>query len=140
MSVQLIFGLLLNTIAFGVMGLNRQQLGIKLPQYFHNGVLQLMVTMVYYASFLIILFSTESLFLKIVISLLMQFVINHIVWGLIMGSVAGLFFKKPAKEAIIMTSSGITPISHDKLCQFKIRVVSQWPLAGRNSCSSFNEP
>lgn len=93
MSKQLIIGVIINTVAFGIMGFHKNKLGIKIPEFLHNDVLQIMVTVVYFASFAVILFSPENIILKIIICLLMQFVANHIVWGALTGIIAGIFFK-----------------------------------------------
>jgi len=93
MSTILLVGIIINTLAFGLMGLRRNELGIKIPKFFHNELLQTLITIIYFGSFAVILFAPESLVLKLAICLLMQFIINHIVWGIVMGIIAGIFFK-----------------------------------------------
>ena len=93
MSTVLIVGIIINTVAFGIMGFHKNKLGIKIPYFMHNEILQIMVTSIYFLSFVIILFSPESLIFKIVVCLLMQFAVNHILWGSITGIIAGIFFK-----------------------------------------------
>lgn len=93
MSTLLFVGIITNTLAFGMMGLRRNTLGIKVPEFLHNEILQMLVTAIYFGSFVSILLSPEQLVLKIILCLLLQFVINHIVWGIIWGVIAGVFFK-----------------------------------------------
>jgi len=93
MSKQLIIGVIINTVAFGIMGFHKNKLGIKIPNFLHNEILQMLITAVYFISFVVILFSPGNLILKIIICLLMQFVINHIMWGSLTGIIAGIFFK-----------------------------------------------
>lgn len=93
MNKQLIIGVIINTVSFGIMGFHKNKLGIKIPEFLHNQILQMLITAVYFVSFVVILFSPEKIILKIIICLLMQFVINHIVWGALTGIIAGIFFK-----------------------------------------------
>jgi hypothetical protein len=92
-SIQLFIGILINTIAFGVMGFRNNKLGITVPNWLDNESLQIFITIFYYASFLVILFSPGNLVIKIIICVLMQFLVNHAVWGIITGIIAGIFFK-----------------------------------------------
>lgn len=94
MSTQLIIGLLTNTAAFGVMGFRNQKLGIKTPKFLQNAIFSWPLIIIYDLSFIIILFSPESLWIKIAACLLMQFVINHLIWGVITGLIAGITAKK----------------------------------------------
>jgi len=98
MSSLLIFGILINTIIFGIIGFRNQKLGIKIPEFLKNDFLNTPTTIIYYLSFLIILLSPEKLWLKIIIILLMQFVINHVLWGIITGIIAGRTTKKELSE------------------------------------------
>ena len=76
MSTQLIAGIIINTLAFGVMGFRNQKLEINTPKFLLSEVFNWPTTIIYYVSFLIILFSPEKLLLKITIALLMQFLIK----------------------------------------------------------------
>lgn len=92
-SMQLFIGLATNTITFGIMGFRNNKLGITVPSWLNNEILQIFITIFYYASFLVILFAPGNLIIKIIICVLMQFLVNHIVWGAITGVIAGIFFK-----------------------------------------------
>ncbi len=93
-GAQLIIGIVINTLAFGIMGFRKNTLGIPVPKWLDSEVLQIPVTIAYFGSFLIVLLAPGvSWILKIILSLLMQFVINHVLWGLITGGIAGIFFK-----------------------------------------------
>lgn len=94
MSTQLIFGLILNTTAFGLMGFSNNKLAIKIPGFLQNRFFNILITIAYFSSFIVILLSSEILILKIFIALLMQFLINHIIWGVITGSIAGVKTKR----------------------------------------------
>ncbi len=100
MSTQLILGIILNTIAFGIMGFRKQRLGINIPPFLLSEFFNIPITLIYFASFLIILFSPERLWLKILIALAMQFLVNHILWGTITGTIAGVKSKKERKKII----------------------------------------
>ena len=93
MSVQILIGILINTLAFGIMGFRRNRLGIAIPKFLANEFFQILITLVYFASFFIILFSPENLIIKIVICLLMQFLMNHVLWGFLTVVIASKFFK-----------------------------------------------
>lgn len=97
-STQLIVGIIINMVAFGIMGFHKDKLGIKIPRFLHNEILQIFITIIYFLSFAVILFSPGNLILKIVICLLMQFLINHIIWGAFAGIIAGVFFKNTNKN------------------------------------------
>lgn len=94
MSAQLIFGLILNTIVFGLMGFSNNKLAIKIPGFLQNRFVNILITIAYFSSFIVILLSPENLILKIVVALLMQFLVNHIIWGSITGLIAGRKVKK----------------------------------------------
>lgn len=94
MSTQLIIGIIINTLIFGVMGFRNQKLGIKTPEFLKNNFFNTPTTIIYFLSFLIIIFSPDKLWLTIAVALLMQFVINHIIWGTITGVIAGRGIKK----------------------------------------------
>jgi len=94
MSNQLIIGIIINTLSFGVMGFRNQKLGIKTPEILLSEVFNIPITVIYYLSFVVILLSPESWLLKIIIAISMQFIINHILWGIITGVIAGMIARK----------------------------------------------
>lgn len=98
MSTQLIIGIIINTIIFGIMGWRNPRTGLTTPKFLHGNLFNISLTIIYFLSFVVILFSQEKLWIKIVIALLMQFVINHIIWGTIVGIITGRAAKKAAKE------------------------------------------
>lgn len=93
MSNQLILGILLNTVCFGIMGFRNNRLGIKIPNWLKSEIFGLPLLIVDLISFIIILLSPEIWWLKIIIALSMQFLVNHIIWGMITGITAGLISK-----------------------------------------------
>lgn len=101
MSTQIIIGLLINTLSFAYMGFTNEKTGIRviLPRIILNKVVDFIITVVLYPlSFLIILFSPGNLFVKIGICLFMHFFVNHIVWGVITGMIAGLIIRRKHKK------------------------------------------
>lgn len=94
MSLQLIIGILINTVTFGLMGFQNQKLGIPVSKFLNNNFVYIIFTVVYYGSFFIILLSPENLVLKIIICILMQFLINPTLWGAITGLIAGLIERR----------------------------------------------
>jgi hypothetical protein len=103
MTTQLVVGILLNTLAFGAMGFARQKLGIKTPAFLQNDIVSILITVVYAGSFFVILLSPGSWLLKIAICLGMQFLVNHLIWGVITGVVAGIGERK-RRSAILSAS------------------------------------
>lgn len=97
MSTQLILSLVLNTVVFGLMGFSRNRLGITVPRFLKNNFVGTFLTVIYFSSFILILLSPGNLVLKILIALLMQFLINHIIWGSITGLIAGRKTRKNKK-------------------------------------------
>ena len=97
MSVQLILSLVFNTIAFGLMGFGNNKLGIAVPRFLQNKFISILITITYFSSFIVILLSPENLILKIVVALLMQFLVNHIIWGSITGLIAGMKVRRDKK-------------------------------------------
>ena len=87
-------GIAINTIAFGIMGFRNNKLGITIPRWLDNEIFQIFITIFYYTSFLVILLAPGNLIIKIIICILMQFLVNHIVWGTITGVIASIFFNK----------------------------------------------
>ncbi|MFA6006144.1 MAG: hypothetical protein WC764_00205 [Candidatus Paceibacterota bacterium] len=94
MSILLIVGIIINTMAFGVMGFRNQKLGIKVPKILLREIFNIPITVIYYLSFVVILLSPDSWLQKIIIALSMQFLINHIIWGSITGIVAGIIVRR----------------------------------------------
>ena len=90
MSTQLILGIITNTLAFGIMGFRSQKLGIKVPRFLLTEFFNIPITIIYYLSFVIILFSPDGWILKIAVAVCMQFIVNHILWGAVTGIVAGI--------------------------------------------------
>lgn len=89
MADQLIIGILVNTLAFGAMAFigtdAKARVAHKIPRFLRNKYLDILTTVIYFASFLIILFAPSNLIINIIICLLMQFLINHAIWGTITG-------------------------------------------------------
>lgn len=84
-------GLIINTLLFGYMGFTNEKMGVLsiIPKFLLNKYLSMVLTISYFLSFLIILLSPGNLLIHIIICLLMQFLINHLVWGIITGVIAG---------------------------------------------------
>jgi hypothetical protein len=91
----LIIGILINTFLFGIMAFTDPKMGVSslVPKILKNTRVGLIFTISYILSFLIILFSGGNLIINILVCLVMQFVINHIMWGLITGIIAGKITK-----------------------------------------------
>ncbi len=89
MSNQLILGIILNTIIFGIMSFRNNKLGIKTSDFLQSPWFGFPLIVVDIISFIIILSSPENWWKKVVIALSMQFLFNHIIWGIITGIVAG---------------------------------------------------
>jgi len=70
MSIQLILGIIINIITFGI------------SKFLHKRFFNI-IMVIYYLDFAIIMLSPERLWIKIVISLLIHFLISPIVWILI---------------------------------------------------------
>jgi hypothetical protein len=89
-------GVLINTVLFSYMAFTNDKTGIphKLPNFLLSPILSTVLTLGYFASFLIIILSPGGLIRNIIIVLLMQFLINHILWGIIVGTIGGLLAKK----------------------------------------------
>lgn len=98
----LIVGILVNTLLFGYAGFTNKKTGIphKLPKFLLNPIIERVFTFGYLGSFVIILLAPGGLLRNIIISLLMQFVINHILWGSIVGSIAGALNRKKLDNII----------------------------------------
>lgn len=96
----LIVGIILNSLVFGVMGATNKQTGIPhlLPRFLVNPIADILLLILYVVSFAIILLSPVNLFLRIIIAVVMQFLVNHLVWGLIIGTIGGLDAKKRIKN------------------------------------------
>lgn len=88
MSEQLIIGILANTIIFGVMAFRNQKLGIRTPDFLQSKIFGMPLVIADFASFAVILLSPDEWWIKILTALLMQFLINHIFWGIITGVIA----------------------------------------------------
>ncbi len=93
-NTQIILGIIVNTIFFGIMGVCNNKLGIPVPQFLKNKTLQLLGTIVYFVTFLVVLLAPGNILIKILICLLMQFLVNHIIWGAITGIIAGVIERR----------------------------------------------
>jgi len=93
MSIQILIGILVNTALFGLMGWSNNKLGLGVPRILSHGIFNTALAPLYFMSFGIILFSPESLFMKIVVAILLQFLINHLLWGVIIGVIARMHNK-----------------------------------------------
>ena len=91
---QLILGIIVNTLLFGYGAFFNEKTGIILPKTKFYIVLDVVLTICYFLSFLIILLAPGNLIVNIIICLSMQFLINHIVWGSLAGLVIGNIKKK----------------------------------------------
>ena len=98
----LLAGIIINTLLFGYMGFTNEKTGIphKLPILIYNPILDLIVTVSYPLSFLIILFAPGGFIRNVIIVILMQFIVNPILWGPITGIVAAESVKREMKRAI----------------------------------------
>ena len=98
---QLYIGIAINTLIFGYMAITNKEksLFVRLPLIFTLGgdTVVILSTFLYWASFLVILFSPGGIIRNIAICLAMQFVINHVVWAVILGVIAGLIARKDKK-------------------------------------------
>lgn len=92
----LIVGIILNTLVFGLMGATNKQTGIPhlLPKFLVNPITDMLLLVLYIVSFVIILLSPVNLFLRIIVAVAMQFLVNHFLWGLIIGTIGGINAKK----------------------------------------------
>ncbi len=90
MSTQLIIGIIINTIIFGIMGFRNQKLGIKTPIFLQSKLFGLPLVIADIISFIVILSSPDVWLVKIITAFLMFFVINHVVWGVLTGLIAGV--------------------------------------------------
>ena len=97
MSTQLLIGIIINTLSFGVIGWRNPKTGLSVPKFLHSDLFNIALTFTYFLSFAIILFSPEKLLVKIIAALLMQFLINHVIWGGIFGVITGKNAKKNTK-------------------------------------------
>ncbi len=96
----LLTGILINTFLFGYMALTNEKMGIshKMPLFLLNPILNTILTFAYPLSFLIILLSPGGLLRNIIISIALQFLINHIIWGGVVGIIGGLDSRKYLNE------------------------------------------
>jgi len=92
----LIAGIIINTLLFGYMGFSNEKSGVShlMPLFLRNSVLELILTISYFGSFLIILLAPGGLIRNIIVAVLMQIIINHVIWGIITGIIAGNEAKK----------------------------------------------
>lgn len=98
MSEQLIIGILANTIIFGIMAFRNQKLGIRTPDFLQSKIFGMPLIIADFASFAVILLSPDEWWIKILTALLMQFLINHIFWGIITGVIAS---RAPTTETLV---------------------------------------
>lgn len=96
----LIVGIIFNTLVFGIMGATNKQTGIPhlLPKFLVNPITDMFLLILYIVSFVIILLSPVNLLLRIIVAVVMQFFVNHLLWGLIIGTIGGLDAKKRIKN------------------------------------------
>lgn len=96
----LIVGIILNTLVFGLMGATNKQSGIPhlLPRFLVNPIADTLLLILYVVSFIVILLSPVNLFLKIIVAVVMQFLVNHFLWGLILGTIGGIDARKRIKN------------------------------------------
>lgn len=93
-------GIILNTVIFGIMGATNKQSGIPhlLPRFFVNPIADTLLLILYVVSFITILLSPVNLFLRIIVAVAMQFLVNHFLWGLIIGTIGGIDTRKRLKN------------------------------------------
>ncbi len=96
----LLIGVMINTMLFGYMAFTNEKMGIshKVPQFLLNPILNTILTFLYPLSFVFILFVPGGLIKNIIVCLLLQFIINHIVWGSIVGIISGIGSRKVVKD------------------------------------------
>lgn len=85
-------GVLLNTLSFGLMGFTNKQSGVPhlLPKFLISATADSIMLLLYLSSFIVILFSPIHFLARIGIAIALQFFINHVIWGLVVGTIAGL--------------------------------------------------
>lgn len=96
----LLLGIAINTLLFGYMAFTNDKMGIshKIPTFLLNPILNTILTFMYPLSFILILISPGGLLRNVVISLLLQFLVNHLVWGSIVGVIGGIESRKAIKD------------------------------------------
>ena len=96
MNTQIVIGLVVNTLSFAYMGFTTESAGVLsiVPKILLNKYFDIANTIIYTLSFIIILTSPGNLLIKIGICLLMQFIVNHMFWGIVTGTIASKIVKR----------------------------------------------
>lgn len=90
MSKLLIIGIIINTLSFGFAGFQNNKLGIHIPDFLRSTSLRILQNFLYFGSFILILISPGNIFIKILVCVALQFLVNHLVWGVVTGIIAGV--------------------------------------------------
>jgi len=95
---------IVNTLCFGHMAFSnsydrmRFDWVMHMPtifSYLFENVVSLILTVAYFISFVVIVFSADSLIKGIITVLVLQFLFNHFLWGFAVGLFESYFFIKP---------------------------------------------